>query len=99
VTPMTRREWFATSASAALLLASRATAAPAPGRPPVVVFSKHLQFLDYAELAREVKAIGLDGVDLSVRKGGHVLPENVATDLPKATETIRAAGLDVAMIT
>ena len=41
----------------------------------------------------------LDGVDLTVRNGGHVLPENVTRDLPAAVEAIRAEGLDVHMIT
>jgi sugar phosphate isomerase/epimerase len=67
--------------------------------PMVCVFSKHLQFLDYEELASTCKALNLDGVDLTVRNGGHVLPENVARDLPAAVEAIRAQGLEVPMIT
>jgi sugar phosphate isomerase/epimerase len=58
-----------------------------------------MQFLDYAELGRVCKEIDLDGVDLTVRPGGHVLPENVASDLPKAVDAVRNAGLDVYMIT
>ena len=67
--------------------------------PPVCVFSKHLQFLGYEDLAKTCKDLGLDGVDLTVRAGGHVLPENVTTDLPRAVEAIRGEGLDVPMIT
>jgi sugar phosphate isomerase/epimerase len=70
-----------------------------PKAPPVCVFSKHLQFLDYPALAKTCKKLRLDGVDLTVREGGHVLPENVTTDLPKAVEAIRAEGLEVPMIT
>lgn len=97
----TRREFLAaslaTGTALALQPAAKAAALPAP---PVCVFSKHLQFIeDYAELARVATDLGLDGLDLTVRKGGHVLPENVATDLPKAVEAIRAEGLDVPMIT
>ncbi|HOQ89411.1 MAG TPA: sugar phosphate isomerase/epimerase family protein, partial [Candidatus Hydrogenedentes bacterium] len=58
-----------------------------------------LQFLDYRELAKTCRELGLDGVDLTVRSGGHVLPENVTRDLPAAVEAIRAEGLDVHMIT
>jgi sugar phosphate isomerase/epimerase len=43
--------------------------------------------------------LGYDGIDLTVRPAGHVLPERVADDLPKAVETIRAAGLEAPMIT
>jgi sugar phosphate isomerase/epimerase len=70
-----------------------------PARPPICVFSKHLQHLGYAELAAACRRIGLDGVDLTVRGGGHVLPENVDRDLPKAVEAIRSEGLEALMIT
>lgn len=63
------------------------------------VFSKHLQFLGWAEMAAAAKEVGFDGVDLTVRKGGHVVPERVAEDLPKAAEAIRAAGSRLTMIT
>jgi len=63
------------------------------------VFSKHLQFLDYKNMAAAAKAIGFDGVDLTVRPGGHVLPERVREDLPKAVQAIRNAGLQAIMMT
>jgi len=43
--------------------------------------------------------IGFDGIDITVRTGGHVLPDRVAEDLPKAVEAVRKSGLDVYMIT
>ena len=66
---------------------------------PICVFSKHLQFLDYEAMAEAAAEIGFDGVDLTVRPGGHVLPENVEEDLPKAVEAVKGAGLDVPMMT
>jgi sugar phosphate isomerase/epimerase len=68
-------------------------------RPEVIVFSKHLQFLDWNQLAETAGAIGFDGVDLTVRDGGHVSPERVEQDLPKAAEIIRKAGLSLPMVT
>lgn len=65
----------------------------------VVFFSKHLPHLAYEQLARTVKTLGFAGVDLTVRPGGHVLPERAAEDLPKAAAAIRAAGLSLPMIT
>jgi sugar phosphate isomerase/epimerase len=62
-------------------------------RPPISIFSKHLQFLDYREMASVAARIGFDGVDLTVRPGGHVEPESVETDLPRAFGAIEAAGL------
>ncbi len=87
--------------AAAALSAQRAAAkaSPAPALPPLCVFSKHLQFLDWPALAKTCKKLGLDGVDLTVRPGGHVLPERVAVDLPAAVDAIRSEGLDVFMIT
>ena len=65
----------------------------------VHIFSKHLQFLNYKEMAAAAADIGFDGVDLTVRPDGHVLPQNVVTDLPKAVEAIQKAGLQHAMMT
>jgi sugar phosphate isomerase/epimerase len=65
----------------------------------ISVFSKHLQWLDYAAMASLAAEIGFDGVDLTVRPNGHVLPEKVKDDLPKAVEAVRKAGLEVYMIT
>jgi len=66
---------------------------------PVCVFSKHLQFLDYEEMADTAAEIGFDGVDIPVRPQGHVLPENVERDLPIAIQAVERAGLSVPMIT
>jgi L-ribulose-5-phosphate 3-epimerase len=64
----------------------------------ISVFSKHLQWLDYENMARAAAQIGLDGIDLTVRPQGHVLPENVERDLPKAMEAVKKAGLNIYMI-
>ena len=61
-------------------------------------FSKHLQFLDYAGAADACVAAGMDGTDLTVRPGGHVLPENVERDLPLAVKAFEKAGLKVEMM-
>ena len=61
-------------------------------------FSKHLQFLDYAEAADACAQAGMNGADLAVRPGGHVLPENVERDLPLAVKAFRKAGLEIEMM-
>lgn len=43
--------------------------------------------------------MAFDRLDLTVRKNGHVLPENVEGDLPKAVAAAHNAGLRVALIT
>ena len=50
-------------------------------------------------MAEAAKEIGFDGIDLTVRNKGHVLPENVLEDLPKATEAIKSFGFNADMIT
>ena len=57
------------------------------------LFSKHLQFLNYKNMCEAAKEMGFDGLDLTVRPKGHVLPENVEEDLPKATEFMKQYGL------
>lgn len=46
-----------------------------------------------------LKHIGFSGVDLTVRKGGHVTPESAEEELPKVVTSIREASLEVPMIT
>ncbi|WP_372757495.1 sugar phosphate isomerase/epimerase family protein [Mariniflexile sp.] len=65
----------------------------------VSVFSKHLQFLDYKSTGEMAAELGFSGVDLTVRPKGHVLPELVKKDLPKAVKAIRASGVHCKMIT
>lgn len=83
------------------LLAGRALAADQPRahKLKVAIFSKHLQFLQGDDLAAAAAALGFDGVDITVRKGGHVAPERVRQDLPPLVAAIRRHGLEVPMIT
>ncbi len=59
----------------------------------VHLFSKHLQFLDYNEMAAAAAEMGFDGLDLTVRPKGHVLPKKVVADLPKAVDAMKKYGL------
>jgi L-ribulose-5-phosphate 3-epimerase len=93
---------FATTAVAAERKAKAAApGTKAPPLPPAAihVFTKPLQWLDYASVAALARAAGFDGLDLSVRPGGHVLPERVQDDLPRAVEEAKKAGLKVELIT
>jgi sugar phosphate isomerase/epimerase len=64
-----------------------------------VMFSKMLQSLSVAEAGRTIRELGFDGVDLTVRPGGHVEPSEVATALPEAVRRLQDEGLTVPMIT
>lgn len=67
--------------------------------PVIAVFSKHLQWLPFADVGPTIAESGFRAVDLTVRPDGHVLPERVEDDLPRAVETLRRSGLTVPMIT
>lgn len=86
---MTRRE-FALGAVAVYA---------APSRPSLCIFSKHMAQFNWTVLGKTAREMGFDGVDLTARPKGHVLPERVSEDLPKAVEAIRSHGLTVPMIT
>jgi len=75
------------------------------GNPPkenrrvsLCIFSKHLQWLDYNGMAEATAELGFDGVALTVRPRGHVLPERAEDDLPKAAEACKKAGIEIPMM-
>lgn len=96
----TRRELIRTAGQAALLTAvAPHTRTSAQSPRAFCLFSKHLPELNWGDLGRAVKDAGFEGVDLTVRPGGHVLPERAADDLPRAIEALTAQGVKVPMIT
>jgi sugar phosphate isomerase/epimerase len=66
---------------------------------PLCIFSKHLHWVGYDELGETVASLGYDGIDLTVRPGGHVEPARVEEDLPNLVERVQKAGVDVVMLT
>jgi len=101
-----RRQFIRQSGGAAIFT----TLAPAPGllgepanqnrkKSHICIFSKHMQWLGFREMAELAGKIGFTGIDLTVRPGGHVEPGDAARGLPDAVEQIRDAGLEVPMIT
>jgi sugar phosphate isomerase/epimerase len=101
---MTRRDLLGVTAKAALASAlgpssSAAVQKPASRQPSYCLFSKHLPELGWSDVGRVVRDAGFEGVDLTVRAGGHVLPERATEDLPRAIEAITSQGVKVPMIT
>lgn len=86
--------------SALLLSGGDVFAAPQPvQRRSICAFIKFLQSLSYDEMAHRVAEIGFDGIESTVRAGGHVLPERVEEDLPRQLEAVKNAGIEMTMIT
>ena len=83
-------------------LLSQLAAAPAPkAKPEFHVFSKMFQpplCKDYDAVAELMAKAGFDGIEWTVRPKGHILPENVKTDLPRAVAATRKQGLKSTMI-
>jgi sugar phosphate isomerase/epimerase len=104
---LSRREFVARAAAAGLTIgalgtASRTAGASSLGRAEdatIAAFSKSHQWLPFADVGPVLAESGFRAVDLTVRPGGHVLPERVEDDLPRAVETLRKSGLTVPLIT
>ena len=94
---LSRRELVTAAAFATAALADQKRS-PA-SKLKVSVFSKHLLFLRGDALADAAANIGFDGIDLAVRKGGHVEPNRVREELPNLVAAIRKRGLEVTMLT
>ncbi len=92
---LTRRDLLA---AAAPLAAAARSAAATDAKPPLCLFTKHLPHLGYRDLAKQVRAFGFDGADLTTRPRGHVLPENVERDLPLAHEALASEGVSLPLI-
>ncbi len=65
----------------------------------ICVFSKALQWTSIEQMAEMVAEAGFDGIDLTVRPGGHVEPDRVTDDLPMIDEAMKKAGKEIVMIT
>jgi sugar phosphate isomerase/epimerase len=90
--PMNRRHFIASLAGAT---ASMAAATPLK----LSIFTKHLQFLRGEDLAETIAALGFDGADVALRKGGSIEPERAREDFPKLVKALAARGVATPMIT
>lgn len=67
----------------------------------LILFSKQFHDQSVRELCETAIDLGFDGIDLTVRPGGHVDPEagHLEKDLKDAVDIIRTSGLSVPLIT
>jgi sugar phosphate isomerase/epimerase len=59
---------------------------------PIAIFEKVFEGLSYEELATAIDQIGADGVEATIRPGGHIAPEAAADEVPKMAEALRQRG-------
>ncbi|MGM0401380.1 MAG: hypothetical protein ACQEQT_08790, partial [Chloroflexota bacterium] len=64
-----------------------------------IMFTKHLQAYSAERAADVIGGLGLDGLDLTVRPGGHVEPADAEARLPGILEMVRGKGLAVPLLT
>ena len=86
-------------AAAPRLLSSAAGAAAARAQTPTfVAFTESFEEWPIPKVCEKFKAIGLDGLDLTVRPGGHIEPQDAAKKLPAAAAAARDHGLRISML-
>lgn len=59
---------------------------------PVAIFEKVFEGLTYHELADVVAEIGADGIEATIRPGGHIAPQSAAVELPKLVAALAQRG-------
>ena len=96
---MNRRNFMASSFATVILPKTGFLFAKPITSMKISVFSKTLHWItDYEILSNTVAEMGFDGIDLTVRPEGHVLPEKVEIDLPKAVQAAKKANISIPMI-
>ena len=99
---MQRRKFMHTTFALGLAAAHKPLRAEEPAsskRPRVCVYTEHFQSLPISDVCKLFKQMGVEGLDLTVRPGGHINPENAKDELPRAVRTARDHGLEIMMLT
>jgi sugar phosphate isomerase/epimerase len=101
--PITRREALLTAASGVFLAGGSqrlfgGQEEPKP-KQPICVFTKPFNSLSFDRLAEVMKALGADGIEAPIRKGGHIEPKEVEDRLPLLVEALRKRGLEITVLT
>jgi sugar phosphate isomerase/epimerase len=63
-----------------------------------VLFTDNLAALKLPDVCAEARRAGFDGLDLTLRPGGHVLPENAEVGLSESRRVADAAGVAIPMV-
>src|SRR5256885_6532497 len=101
---LSRRDFIGTCSAAAcsvsLGMAEASVLHPGGGYTGTLcLFSKPLPGMGWRRLAQAATSVGFGGIDLTVRRGGHVKPERATVDLPKAVDAIPEEVIEVSLIT
>ena len=89
---MKRRHFLAQSGLASVgggLVSAKKTK---PSNWPIVVFEKPIQTLNYDRMGEELSKMGLQGIEATIRRGGHIDPKDAETDVPKMVASLAKNG-------
>lgn len=59
---------------------------------PMVVFEKPIQTLGYERMGEELAKMGCQGIEATIRKGGHIDPKDVEKEVPKMVAALAKNG-------
>lgn len=101
---LNRRQMLLTSASLSSTMLgleriSLANEAKRSSSPTIAAFTKSFQTWTIPEVCQKFRSIGLDGLDLTVRPGGHIHPDQIKQQLPEAAKAAKEAGTNIVQIT
>lgn len=72
---------------------------PASARSPICVFTKPFNSISFDALADQIAALGFDGIEAPIRKGGHIDPTEVSDKLPQLVEILAKRNLKITILT
>ena len=79
-----RRKFLAQSAATlASATAANAQKSKKTAVSPIVVFEKPIQTLEYDRMGELLAKMGIQGIEATIRKGGHIAPEAAEEEVPK----------------
>ena len=89
----------ASTAGITMLSASNRSLAlvPPKSRYPIAIVTKPFQSLSYEQLASTVADLGVEGIEATVRDGGHIEPDAVPDELPKMNAALKQRGLEITL--
>lgn len=55
---------------------------------PIIAFEKHFQELDYDQMGEELAKMGVQGIEATIRKGGHIEQKDAAKEVPRMVASL-----------
>ena len=97
---MNRREFVAGSlaAAASLAVAKPSRAKSTEKKYKFCAFEKFIQSLSYDELGESIAGLGFDGIEATVRNGGHIAPEQGEDELPKMVDALKQHHVEITVM-